>query len=530
MTTIYVTPDGIAIIPISGGHDGHGKDNDPLHDHDEVEGGFERDIIGSFVTEEGQPVVVTFDGGVWFINGEEADLQDGKDAEWVQRAIAGEPSTSGGRSADSIAVDARAAADRAESARQFDLRLANDQARDEETLAFNVAKERSAIAEGNEERALRAHGLVEQITARIQETKLRREQLLVETAAEIGRLAANPADVGQLAGFLRAGLTQRELINSGQNAITAESAAPIQSLLQTQRNLVNQPPGQIPSFEQFFNAVDPNFTSELDSDVVAGDTANDGTGVVSGGLGHIPAVLADPAVAGPLPELSNRFPTREEEIARFFREANLSPDAEEFVPQRRPLGFADGGTTHAPAAIVGEEGPELMTRNADGSVTITPMDDIPGMADGGTMGVPRKSTGQPVGSEGLGFVTEFFNALSPQQQIAAGGTGPEITAKNGPPLEQVGKVEPPTTGDVTLQEALDFLGKSGQDALKLGGFANASETSPLKVAAPGTSRFLRDLSASTSAALGFGPQSLFFEELLRLIPRGVQAQVRGRTA
>lgn len=97
------------------------------------------------------------------------------------------------------------------------------------------------------------------------------------------------------------------------------------------------------------------------------------------------------------------------------------------------------------------------------------------------------------------------------------------TAQN--PAVGTGQIAP-----VSSQDALSFLSGVQQDALRRGGFTDPTQISPIRVSAPGTSRFLQDLSASVAGTFGFGPTSLFFEELARLQPRGVGQGIARRTA
>ena len=103
----------------------------------------------------------------------------------------------------------------------------------------------------------------------------------------------------------------------------------------------------------------------------------------------------------------------------------------------------------------------------------------------------------------------------PPQQTAA---GVRQTAQN-----------PGGVGPVSEEIARLFLNDVQQDALRRGGFTDPRQVSPIKVSAPGTSRFLQDLSASVAGTLGFGPSQLFFEELQRLRPQGVRRGVARRT-
>jgi hypothetical protein len=70
-----------------------------------------------------------------------------------------------------------------------------------------------------------------------------------------------------------------------------------------------------------------------------------------------------------------------------------------------------------------------------------------------------------------------------------------------------------------------FLTDVQRDALRRGRSTDPMQVSPLKVSAPGTSRFLKDLSASVAGTMDFGPPILFFEELQRLRPTAVRAGI-----
>jgi hypothetical protein len=101
-------------------------------------------------------------------------------------------------------------------------------------------------------------------------------------------------------------------------------------------------------------------------------------------------------------------------------------------------------------------------------------------------------------------------------------TAPAVGAA---PPAQVPGIPGPVDPDV----ARLFLSDVQRDALRRGGFTDPTQVSPIRVSAPGTSRFLQDLSASVAGTLGFGPSQLFFEELQRLQPQGVRSGVARRT-
>ena len=488
-------------------------------------GGIDETLLPVQYADDGTPIYFDVERQQFYVTDPQRAHQGGR--EYIQpgderlrqafgKAIPTPAST--GPSATALLASADRARELAQQAKQFDQEFAYQVAQDDELLRWNMAKERAAIAEGNKDRELRAHSLIENITARIEQTKLARRQMMLDTASEIGRLAQNPADAGRLAGFLRAGLSLSELMNTGQNAITDESAAPIQALLQSQQDLANAPVERAPTLAELFQPIDPEgfFEGVANAALPGGETdatAPEGDRVVAANPrapmnsvgGAIPVPGAPDAIGNITDLISGAFSGRRAPFTEDI-DPNLGDQGAPRFPSigeeiARFLGtpaLADGGTTSAPAAIVGEAGPELMTRNPDGSVTITPFDDIPGMQDGGTF-------------EGFGGFNPF--RYDPSRQPIP-----------GPQAQQ-----PKTPGPVTVQDARDFIQGVGNTALQRGGFGSAADASPLKVAAPGTSNFLRQLSASTAGALGFGPPDLFFDELAKLIPIGAPERSVGRT-
>jgi hypothetical protein len=73
----------------------------------------------------------------------------------------------------------------------------------------------------------------------------------------------------------------------------------------------------------------------------------------------------------------------------------------------------------------------------------------------------------------------------------------------------------------SLAEAMQFLTQAQRDLLQRLGITSAQDVAPIKFAAPGTSGYERDVGASALSALGFGPASLAYEEISRLVPKGV---------
>lgn len=114
----------------------------------------------------------------------------------------------------------------------------------------------------------------------------------------------------------------------------------------------------------------------------------------------------------------------------------------------------------------------------------------------------------------------------PQAAPMVGGAPPPVDVPQAEPSASVAPAQPMP---VDAEVARLFQQQVAQDAMRRAGFTDPSQASPIKVSAPGTRRFLQDLSASVAGTLGFGPSQLFFEELQRLQPQGVRSGVARRT-
>lgn len=156
-------------------------------------------------------------------------------------------------------------------------------ARDSENMRFLLRKQQVAVEEGNRSALQQAFALQEQISSRIESTRMQRQQMVtnVQTlnaqmaseaarfnsqqqmqadqinesrrqsnleqrrgvARDIAEFSANPGDVGKLASFLRAGgatgITQA--MAAGESAVTDESLLPLQLLLGTRNELDGGP-------------------------------------------------------------------------------------------------------------------------------------------------------------------------------------------------------------------------------------------------------------------------------------------------
>ncbi len=127
---------------------------------------------------------------------------------------------------------------------------------------------------------------------------------------------------------------------------------------------------------------------------------------------------------------------------------------------------------------------------------------------------------QPTTSLTFGGAQNAFSLDAPNGTRSTAAPTVQQTAQN-PLTNQIGPVSP--------EIARAFQTQVGQDALRRGGFDDPRDVSPIKVSAPGTSKFLQDLSASVSGTLGFGSPELFMEMVRRLTPQGVRQGVARRT-
>lgn len=128
-----------------------------------------------------------------------------------------------------------------------------------------------------------------------------------------------------------------------------------------------------------------------------------------------------------------------------------------------------------------------------------------------------------------GGLFEGGSPLAPAPQAPSPPTPPLVpTARSVAATAQSPQIGTGQIRPVAPEVARMFLNDVQRDALRRGGFTDPTHVSPIRVSAPGTSRFLQDLSASIAGTLGFGPSSLFFEELQRLQPTAVRGGAVGR--
>ena len=120
-------------------------------------------------------------------------------------------------------------------------------------------------------------------------------------------------------------------------------------------------------------------------------------------------------------------------------------------------------------------------------------------------------------AQARGPVPENPALLSPTPQPAAPAPQPQAPAVN--PISPF-----------PIADARQFQQNVFRDALQRFGITDPTRISPIAVSAPGTSRFLQQGTASVFGAGGFGPESVFFEELARLTPQGVTPGIARRTA
>ena len=180
-------------------------------------------------------------------------------------------------------------------------------ARDSENMRFLLRKQQVAVEEGNRTALQQAFGLQEQISSRIESTRLQRQQLVtnVQTlnaqmasetarfnsqqqmqadqinesrrqanldqrrgvARDIAEFSANPGDVGKMASYLRSGgatgITQA--MAAGETAITDESLLPLELLLGTRNELNGGPNNFDPTLVDAPEVAIPEFAEMADA-------------------------------------------------------------------------------------------------------------------------------------------------------------------------------------------------------------------------------------------------------------------------
>ena len=95
-------------------------------------------------------------------------------------------------------------------------------------------------------------------------------------------------------------------------------------------------------------------------------------------------------------------------------------------------------------------------------------------------------------------------------------------AKGMPGMQEGGGVLNPL-----LALARSFMERTGATALQRSGFQRPP--APVELADPGTSPYVRRLGAATTATTRGIPQEVFLNELMRLVPQGMQFGWQGRT-
>ena len=145
-------------------------------------------------------------------------------------------------------------------------------------------------------------------------------------------------------------------------------------------------------------------------------------------------------------------------------------------------------------------------------------------------------------SESLVPQTTQTRAPQHQAQIDAslGAQGGPVTLPPATPTP-IRQPQPTATGGISasptapvgiasIEETRAFQDQVIQDALRRGGFRGVTDIQPIKTAAPGTARFLKNLSQGVFSTAGFGDRSIFEDIQRRQQATGVRAGTSRRTA
>lgn len=459
-----------------------------------------------------------------------------------------------------------------------------DDAKDAETMRFNRDKFRVETERGDKQLALQTQQLMETIQNRIDNRALAREQMqataanidrqIAATAAEgqanraqrtyeaqladklsrdkaIAEYSRNPGDIGAVSAFLqRNGQSNiSTALGQGETAVTDRSLEPLQNLLSpppsgpsgggaagplTSAMAGAQPPQRKLNPYEANPNMGKGSAQIIDSqgnlwDYVPGQSERQIIGHTTPGSAYM---TGDPNAPGGSGTVTRTGMDRT--AANYNMDASGVPD---WVNR-----FEDGGAVvpHGvlnglmaivrklglePKAVAGERGQangETVYAPPDASVVVMPDKGagMPHMQDGGV------TTGWWNPPQQTGEFTYSGGASGPVAPVPAGsvtGTAPAVTGASP------GSVTGPTASllNPLLQQARDFQQRTGQTALERSGFGAAP--TPISLADPGTSPWLRQLGASTTAAIKGIPPEVFLNELMRLIPRGMQFGMPGRT-
>lgn len=443
-----------------------------------------------------------------------------------------------------------------------------------QTLVSGIEQGNAAIANNAAMYNATAKANADALNEQRRQTNL---QQLQAVSSEIGTLAQNPADVGKLAAFLRAGQNDAisQAIARGEDAITDESLLGLRGLLGVRDELQKGPTEATPYL------IDPTFANvpEFANDLGVAPEISDIFQPISFDASGIQREATAPApdysqfftqITQPAPVQASV--TQPQAAPQVTPQAPYQPVGAPAAPQTQEQAIAAqpdiwkdllsrlspelGGTyglEHGgmvgPGMPVwigdssdGKENKELTITDGQGNLFAIPEDKIPKAETGGLFTSqplaydptdpragftppPAQSLGTPINSQPIPFEPNARATQTASTPQYLGSTAQNVAQTAQNPALGTGQIAP-----VSAEVARLFLTDVQQDALRRGGFTDPTQVSPLKVSAPGTSNFLQQLSASVSGTLGYGPVELFMEELRKLQPQGVGRGASRRTA
>ena len=396
------------------------------------------------------------------------------------------------------------------SKQQGDARIAADKSQ----LAFLQTKHADEMSRGDTAQALDTIRLMEQIDARHAQDEFQQQTLLQQArvtnasfqmqasqineqmrvanlqqrqsvARDISEFTRSPGDVGAAAGFLRAGGVSplSTAIGKGESAITPQSLAILNNMLAVSDEVMKNP-NYITAPEvdaaQFSQRTPLDVLSLLDQlqpkKGVAGSPAQFGSDQITwdfgqeSPLGDFTPETAATGYAGMQENAMAGLPTAYDPNGDNWR---LDTDAQQWVKME------NGGILSGGAAIVGDSSDGRPNEElVIGDATVIPLDKF----------TPEQQ--------------KRIRALADKRQTGGAIGNPLLRAQS-------------------------FLDDAGRLAMQMGGFSKVP--TPISMATPGQSPWLASLGAAVASTTRGIPKELFFDELQRLTPQGINDNAVRRT-
>ena len=447
---------------------------------------------------------------------------------YVRQSASSSTSSSTSTSYQDPAVTATQRAQLAEQIRKNDLESAQWQ----QQYDFNADKARVEEQRGNKQLAIQAQQLAEQIGARIERSQLERTQMaqrMQQFDTEIAMRKQeslqrqNESAIDRTA-RANEGIASRNL--SREQMAQQERQSARQDALQRDRAIAEyaREPGDVGAVSAMLNR---GGFSNLSTAIGNGESA-----ITDRSLEPLASLLAPPPVA---PQQQMETPIQ---------------NAMGAVPPGVPPGVTDVARWQADMAKARALAGAHETAMA-AQPKYTPAPPTGGMSQDQintdywrTAGVPEYAIpkaehgGIMAGEDGMTLekIMQMAQMMGMTPKAIAGDSSDgkpneETVWSAGPvaimPNDAMPKMaEGGMVGNDLLEQARQFMARTGQTALSRSGFGAAP--TPVSLADPGTSGFRRTLGAATAATTTGIPQSAFLDELIRLIPQGMNRGA-GRT-